>query len=307
MDKEYEVISYNSSSFNIFLVNMLYRTPHFHMDYEFLICLDGELTINTSEEIFSISGNDIAVLNPMQVHELSAEKPALALTFQLPPSLLTSICPEVSHIAFSEPCLRETEQPEKSRQIVRALTDIMRMRLDGDDFAPLLCVSNIFQIFYEMLQLLPWKKLTEKELALHRERGWRMQRIVKYIDENSDRKLSLKEIAEAEKLDLYYMSHLFKKSFGITFQEYVTKVRCEKARHRLLLTKDSLLDICISCGFSDPRYFNRDFERQYGMTPKEYRLHFNADKLSMQQKSMLSTQEFLSDEAARIALGRIRI
>ena len=307
MDNEYEVISYNSNSFNIFLVNMLYRTPHFHMDYEVLLCLEGELTVNTSEEICRISGHDIAVLNPMQVHELAAEKPALALTCQIPPSLLTGICPEVGSIAFSKLCLREDDQPDRIRRIALTLTDVMRMRLGTDYFAPLLCVSDIFRIFHEILQLLPWNRLTEKELALHRERGWRMQRIVKYIDEHSDRKLSLKEIAEAENLDLYYMSHLFKKSFGITFQEYVTKVRCEKARHRLLLTKDSLLDICIGCGFSDPRYFNRDFERQYGLTPKEYRLHFNEERLSMQQKNLLSTQEFLSDEAARVVLDRIQI
>ena len=89
-----------------------------------------------------------------------------------------------------------------------------------------------------------------------------MGKIVDYIDRHSSEKLLLSDIAEKENLNLYYLSHLFKSSFGMPFQEYLSRVRCEKARKQLILTDLSLLDICLSCGFSDPKYFNRDFQRQ---------------------------------------------
>ena len=62
------------------------------------------------------------------------------------------------------------------------------------------------------------------------------------------------------------------------------------------------MNISISCGFSDPKYFNKGFLQQYGCLPKEYRKNFKTEKLEEQQKSMLSTQEFLSESSSLIIL-----
>lgn len=120
-----------------------------------------------------------------------------------------------------------------------------------------------------------------------------MGKIVNYIDIHSGEKLLLSEIAEKENLNLYYLSHLFKNSFGMPFQEYLSRVRCEKARKQLILTDLSLLDICIGCGFSDPKYFNRDFRRQYGCTPRQYRRQLSASGQRVEKAQSLTVQDFL--------------
>ena len=99
-----------------------------------------------------------------------------------------------------------------------------------------------------------------------------------------------------------YLSHFFKASFGMSFQEYVMKLRCEKARQLLLLTDFSLLDISMACGFSDIKYFNKGFSRQFGCSPRQYRRQFQHEELAQQQKSMLSTQEVLSAATSRVIL-----
>ncbi|MGN0254497.1 MAG: helix-turn-helix domain-containing protein [Chordicoccus sp.] len=86
------------------------------------------------------------------------------------------------------------------------------------------------------------------------------------------------------------------------FQEYLMRVRCEHARALLLTTKDSLLDISLRCGFSDQKYFRRGFLKQYGCSPREYRRHFETMRLPAQQRSMLTTQEFLSDRSSLMTL-----
>lgn len=68
-----------------------------------------------------------------------------------------------------------------------------------------------------------------------------MQNITQYIDEHYSEKLLLSDIAEHENMDLYYLSHFFKDNFGMSFQNYLLKIRCERARHLLILT-DYLLD-----------------------------------------------------------------
>lgn len=79
-----------------------------------------------------------------------------------------------------------------------------------------------------------------------------MRKIIHYIDEHYSEKLLLSDIALKEDLSLTYLSHFFKDYLGIPFQEYLAKIRCEKARQLLLLTDFPLLDICMSCGFLIP-------------------------------------------------------
>ena len=84
-----------------------------------------------------------------------------------------------------------------------------------------------------------------------------------------NRKLS--EVAEKMGYSMSYLSHFIKECFGISFQEYLMILRCEKARQLLHTTKLPQLDICESCGFSDPKYFKKSFYSLYGCFPKEYR------------------------------------
>jgi AraC-like DNA-binding protein len=35
-----------------------------------------------------------------------------------------------------------------------------------------------------------------------------------------------------------------------------------------------LSDVALSCGFADQSHFTREFRRQFGRTPREYREHY---------------------------------
>jgi len=72
----------------------------------------------------------------------------------------------------------------------------------------------------------------------------------------------------------------------------------------LLLTSHTILTISGECGFSDPRYLNQAFIKNYGCTPKQYRQDFERASLPKQQKSMLSTQNFLSRQTCLVVLEK---
>ena len=93
----------------------------------------------------------------------------------------------------------------------------------------------------------------------------RFAAIMDYIDENFRRKLLLGEIARREGLTMSYLSHLFKDTLGMSFQEYLKKRRFEYARSLLLGTRKSLLDISLESGFSDARYMIRMFAEEFGL------------------------------------------
>ena len=65
--------------------------------------------------------------------------------------------------------------------------------------------------------------------------------------------------------------HLIKNRLGISFREYVNRLRLERAAYLVVNTQMRMIDVCVECGYSDYRYLNRAFLKEYGMTPAQVR------------------------------------
>ncbi len=304
--QEYEVISHNLSSFHIFLVNLLYRTPHIHRDFEISLLLDGEISVTTSDDTFTLGTDDIFIMNPFQSHEIIASSPALILSVQIPASFFSAYYPQIDNMEFDSLYLSVNKTPVICQNLRSILFEIATAFFTKENFYEFKCALLLNQLFYLLLQNSRHHSIPEREKEASRQKGNRMRNIMHYIDSHYNEKLLLSDIATIEKLDLYYLSHFFKECFGLSFQNYLMKIRCEHARQFLLLTEYSLLDISMLCGFSDPKYFNKGFKEQYGCSPKEYRKSFQNARLEQQQRSMLSTQEFLSENASLVLLEKYR-
>jgi two-component system response regulator YesN len=98
-----------------------------------------------------------------------------------------------------------------------------------------------------------------------------IRQAIHYIKENHQRKLSLEEIAQICCLSIYHFSHLFKKEIGMSFLDFVNKIRIEKALYYLETTDFTVKQIAVQVGFHDANYFSRIFKRSTGYTPSEYR------------------------------------
>ena len=304
MQSEYEIISHNNANFHIFVVNLLYRTPHLHKDYEIDLILDGEVTLLNPELCLKLRKGDIFVMNPFFSHELKAENPTLILSLQVSQALFAPYYPQIEQTEFDDTLLTYAKQPECCSEAIRLLFGIAFTYYRQEPYRALQCASFLNRLFACLLSSLSHHLVSDKERQSIQAKGRRIRRILHYIEEHYTEKILLADIARQEDLDLYYLSHFFKDTFGTTFQEYIMKLRCEKARQLLLLTDYSLLDISLNCGFSDAKYFNKGFLAQYGYTPREYRSNFHRSKLDQQQKSMLTTQEFLSDAASLVTLEK---
>lgn len=66
----------------------------------------------------------------------------------------------------------------------------------------------------------------------------------------------------------------FQAVFHLTPQRFLRKLRLRIATRALMFTDASLADIALTCGFADQSHFSREFRRQFGRTPREYREHY---------------------------------
>ena len=133
------------------------------------------------------------------------------------------------------------------------------------------CMSSLNLLLYHLVNTLPYRVLSESELNKNSIRIKRMRSILSYIEAHCQEKLLLSDVAHHEHLSTSYLSHFFTEHFGLSFQEYLSNLRCERARQMLLFTPHTLLTISQECGFSDLRYLNQSFLKNYGCTPKQYR------------------------------------
>ena len=92
-----------------------------------------------------------------------------------------------------------------------------------------------------------------------------------YISEHYATALTLEEVSAVAGLSPAYLATVFKKDTGMTFLEYVSKVRMDMAKQLLKETSCTVADICEKVGYSDVRYFTKTFTKYSGLKPNEYR------------------------------------
>lgn len=95
--------------------------------------------------------------------------------------------------------------------------------------------------------------------------------VMEYIHEHYAEPVSLEQAAARVPISPYYLSHIFRDELGMTFLEYVTRVRIEEAKELLVSTDMRIRDIAAQVGYDDAGYFAKVFRKTVGVTPNQYR------------------------------------
>jgi len=305
MKNEFEVIKYNEiKNLKVFIVNLAYRTLHVHKDFELLYVPEGNVEIRTIKGSLSLQKNEALLINSGLAHELQADDNVLILAMQISPGFCSDYFPQLHDMEFDF-CILTSLLSEKFQQkIFLILLDLAHCYFKQEKGFAFKCMSLLNMLLFHITNTIPFRILSEEELNKAYTKTKRMRSILSYVESHYNEKLLLSDIALHEHLSVSYLSHFFTENFGLSFQEYLANLRCEHARQMLLLTTHTLLTISGECGFSDLRYLNQAFIKNYGCTPKQYRQNFERASLPGQQKSMLSTQSFLSRQTCLILLDK---
>jgi len=99
----------------------------------------------------------------------------------------------------------------------------------------------------------------------------RVRRALDCIGDNYAERLTIDDLATAAGMSRFAFVRAFRASVGESPYRHLTNVRLERAASRLRTTRDSVLAIALSCGFTDPGRFARAFRARYGCTPLRFR------------------------------------
>lgn len=96
-------------------------------------------------------------------------------------------------------------------------------------------------------------------------------RVLNYITEHLDSKLSLELLAEVSGYKPDYFGKLFRREIGTGVSEYICNKRIEYACYELSHSEKSIDSIALENGFFDTSYFIKMFKRHCNCTPLQYR------------------------------------
>lgn len=91
------------------------------------------------------------------------------------------------------------------------------------------------------------------------------------IAERHADEISLSEVAQAVNMSAFYFCKSFKKATGMTFTDYLARVRVEKVKNLLLNPHKRVSEAAYEAGFQSLSQFNRVFRRVAGESPSVYR------------------------------------
>lgn len=105
--------------------------------------------------------------------------------------------------------------------------------------------------------------ITEQRLVIDKAKA--------YIKEHLSEKINLNMISDYVYLSETYFSFLFKKVTGVTYIDYIQKLRMNEAKRLLVNTTYKIYEIAELIGYSDYKYFSVQFRKYVSVTPKVYR------------------------------------
>ena len=276
---EYELISHSKlADCSMFIVDMVYRPMHLHKEMELCYILSGTCRVSTDRQSFTAGTGGVLLFDAGAGHEIwAAGAPARILTLQLSHGFCSRFYPQIRNVRFGCRLLSDCLSADALHTLQHAMLQAFSEYLLDSPQAMFACMAQIHAIFALLLQGVPYRVLSDTENTTQTRNAERMHRILHYLETHYSEPVRLSEIAKTEGLTQTYLSHLFREQLHIPFQEYLARLRLEAAMLLLRQSDTTLTDAAYACGFSDPKYLNRSFQKNLGMSPRQWLLENRQD------------------------------
>ena len=129
-----------------------------------------------------------------------------------------------------------------------------------------------------------------------------MERAAEALRQNYASRVRAADMARQLNLSRFQFSRLFKRRFGYTFRDYLTRVRIASAR-RLLGTDrsgNSVTEVGILAGYQDASYFARAYRRHTGESPSAYARRTATEKAASRPASSADPDRVLRERRTRL-------
>lgn len=263
---------------------------HWHDEVEILYFSGGDFRLEINMEQFPVHSECLYFINPGELHSISVEAAGCyedAVVFS--PGILSFDSCDTAQMQLIQPIQKGRMLfPRRIfpghpafASIQNSFTEIMHSfgylfpeESSADSGAVTDDLTNQLYIKSSLLRILatlsgcrmftPTEKNSDKRVE-------DIKTVLTYIRENYKEKIYVSDLAELVSLNEQYFCRFFKKAIGRSPISYVNEYRIKQSLRLLEETDLPVMDVCLECGYNNLGNFLREFRKQTGTTPLQYR------------------------------------
>ncbi len=254
-----------------YLENVTMKNIHNHSHYEILYIYESERILIAEKKQYILNKNNVALIPPYTLHrtlgksEQSNDKyKKYLINFTKEFVDKISIAMDVDVLtAFSQNQILVQLDDEETEFVKNIMTEMFKYNNTGD-----LCDEQMFLMLLGSLLTFFAKKVPKETIYKD---NMLIDRIIKYMENNFEQEITLEILAKQFFVSKYEISRMFTKNVGISFVEYLTRIRIENSKKLLQDTSLSITRISEMAGFHSSSNFARVFKKATGISPVQYR------------------------------------
>lgn len=252
---------------------------HWHPEIEITYVRKGTMCYKVNNLVYHLKEGDIVFNNSGALHSGTMENQEdctyIPITFD--PRLIYGFFQSTINSKYVDPVIQDSMLPaicidqsepwhKPFREYLLRIIDLDEKKPDFYELDITICLQSMWRL---LLEHITYEPQASRENSLEYDR---IKKILSYIEENYQNKITLNDIAGHIHLCESECTRLFKRHMNTTLFAFLQEYRIERSLE-FLQDDQPVSAVADKAGFSDPNYYSKVFAKIKGCSPREYQKH----------------------------------
>ena len=252
---------------------------HWHPEIEITYVQKGTMCYKVNHMVYHLKEGDIVFNNSGALHSGTMENQEdcayIPVTFDS--RLIYGFFQSTVNSKYVDPVIQDSMLPaicidqsepwhKPFREYLLRIIDLDEKKPDFYELDITICLQSMWRL---LLEHITYEPQASRENSLEYDR---IKKILSYIEENYQNKITLNDIAGHIHLCESECTRLFKRHMNTSLFAFLQEYRIERSLE-FLQADLPVSAVADKAGFSDPNYYSKVFAKIKGCSPREYRNH----------------------------------
>ena len=252
---------------------------HWHPEIEITYVQKGTMCYKVNNLVYHLKEGDIVFNNSGALHSgtMENQKDCAYIPVTFDSRLIYGFFQSTVNSKYVDPVIQDSMLPaicidqsepwhKPFREYLLRIIDLDEKKPDFYELDITICLQSMWRL---LLEHITYEPQASRENSLEYDR---IKKILSYIEENYQNKITLNDIAGHIHLCESECTRLFKRHMNTTLFAFLQEYRIERSLE-FLQDDQPVSAVADKAGFSDPNYYSKVFAKIKGCSPREYRNH----------------------------------
>ena len=250
---------------------------HWHPEIEITYVQKGTMCYKVNHMVYHLKEGDINNSGALHSGTMENQKDCAYIPVTFDSRLIYGFFQSTVNSKYVDPVIQDSMLPaicidqsepwhKPFREYLLRIIDLDEKKPDFYELDITICLQSMWRL---LLEHITYEPQASRENSLEYDR---IKKILSYIEENYQNKITLNDIAGHIHLCESECTRLFKRHMNTTLFAFLQEYRIERSLE-FLQDDQPVSAVADKAGFSDPNYYSKVFAKIKGCSPREYRKH----------------------------------